>query len=114
MGEAALQVKKAYADLGYCLPQGWNELPDYVGIELDFLRYLCGEEAGAWKTGKKSRALVCLNKEKEFLCGHVLEWVPKFCDEVLASAKEDFYRGMAQVTKAFVAIEAERLRSLAV
>ena len=109
MTEDTRQIAKAYAEFGYSDYWWLNEVPDYIGIELDFLCYLCIEAAKAWKAGDRSRALTCRNAEREFLCSHVQEWVPEFCDEVIDRAKEDLYRGMARVTKAFILIEGERL-----
>jgi TorA maturation chaperone TorD len=106
MAEPALAVRKVYADAGYGLPAGSNELPDYVGLELDFMRFLCEAEARAWKEQGQGRALEHLTNGREFLSKHVVEWVPAFCDEVLTHAREDFYRGMAQITRAFVILDA--------
>jgi TorA maturation chaperone TorD len=111
MGDAALGAKGFYAALGYHLPHGCNEPPDYIGLELDFMRFLCQEEAGGWNTQSHGRALECQTWEREFLYKHVVEWVPVFCAEMFADAREDFYRGMAQLTRAFVVLDAEGLRS---
>ncbi|MEE9285296.1 MAG: molecular chaperone TorD family protein [Dehalococcoidia bacterium] len=114
MGDSTLGVRKAYADAGYQQPPGNNEIPDYVGVELDFLRHLSGEEATAWATGDRSRALVSLNRQREFLAGHVLQWVTIFCDEVVRHAQEGFYKGMARVTKAVIILESYRLRETSI
>jgi TorA maturation chaperone TorD len=109
MTESTVQVSDIYGQLQYCPPQGLNDLPDYIGIELDFIRYLCIEAAIAFKEGNENKALALLEQEKDFLCGHILKWVPAFCDEVMDRAKEDLYSGMAQITKTFILIEAERI-----
>jgi TorA maturation chaperone TorD len=112
MGEAAMQVKEVYTDSGYNTKLNGNEPPDYVGIELDFLRFLCKKEAEAWQADDQSKASDYREKEYEFLCNHVVEWVPRFCKEVLTHARENFYQGIARLTEGFVLIETERLQSM--
>lgn len=112
MGDEAQQIKNLYTEFGYPFSEATKELPDYVGLEIDFMRYLCGKEAQAWKAGNQSKAMSLLNIESDFMCKHVCEWVPRFCDEVLADAKETLYQGIARLTKAFILIETERLQTM--
>ncbi len=112
MGEAAMQVKEMYSDSGYKPKLNGNEPPDYVGIELDFLRFLCDKEAEAWQADDRSKATDYRKKEYEFLRNHVVEWVPRFCKEALTHARESFYQGIARLTEGFVLMETERLQSM--
>jgi len=112
MAGSALQVKKAYSDRGYLPPPIGNEPPDYVGIELDFLRFLCSAEAAAWRSRDKNKAQEYMNTEYDFINNHVVSWIPRFYDEVLTHAREDFYRGIARLTTTYIILEAERLGSL--
>lgn len=112
MAGSALQVKKIYTDRGYRPPSIGNELPDYVGIELDFLRFLCSEEAATWRGQDKNKAQEYMNAEYDFINNHMVNWIPRFYDEVLSHAREDFYRGIAMLTTAYVVLEADRLGSL--
>ncbi|MFC1848118.1 molecular chaperone [Chloroflexota bacterium] len=114
MGESALDVKKAYSSSGYLPQMQNNEPPDYIGIELDFLRFLCSGEAEAWGENDHGKAFDLLQKEKDFLQSHVATWAPKFCEEVINHAREDFYQGIAKLNRAFILIEAERLQGLTV
>lgn len=111
MNKSTLNVLKTYASFDYEVPEDWNELPDYISVELDFMRHLCNEEAAAWAAENESRAQACLTGETEFLCGHLREWAPRFCDEVVRFADQDFYQSMARITRGFLMIDAERLTS---
>ncbi|UCC60948.1 MAG: molecular chaperone TorD family protein [Dehalococcoidia bacterium] len=112
MAESALQVKNVYSDCGYRPPPIGNEPPDYIGIEIDFLRFLCREEASSWRSQDKNKAQEYMNKEYDFLNNHVVSWIPRFCAEALTHAKEDFYRGISRLTSAYVVLDAERLQRL--
>ncbi len=111
MNASTLQVRKVYESFDYNLPGDCSELPDYISVELDFMRHLCNEEATAWAEENENRAQDCLTGETEFLCGHLREWAPRFCDEVIRCADQDFYQAMARITKGFLMIDAERLVS---
>jgi len=112
MNKSTLNVIKTYASFDYEVPEEWNELPDYISVELDFMRHLCNEEAAAWAAENESRAQACLTGKTEFLCGHLREWAPRFCDEVIRCADQDFYQAMARITRGFLMIDAERLSSI--
>jgi anaerobic sulfite reductase subunit A len=111
MNASTLQVRKVYESFDYSLPEDCRELPDYISVELDFMRHLCKEEAAAWAAENESRAQACLTGEKEFLCGHLRAWAPRFCNEVIRCAGQDFYQSMARITRGFLMIDAERLAS---
>ncbi len=111
MNASTLQVRKIYESFDYSLPEDCKELPDYISIELDFMRHICSEEAAAWAEKNENRAQACLTGETEFLCGHLNKWAPRFCDQVIQWADQNFYQAMARITKGFLMIDAERLVS---
>jgi TorA maturation chaperone TorD len=110
MGESTAKVSEEYSQAGLAIPeQHKNEPPDYIGFELDFMRYLCSQEVSAWKRKRFSDAKSLLERQKKFLSKHIIRWVPDFCDRVLEEAKTGFYRGIAKITKGFVKFEFDQL-----
>jgi len=112
MGQTGQEVLKCYAEAGVGLPADLRERPDYIGLELDFMRYLAGKEAQAWQEEKEDEALGWLEQERHFLVEHVVSWIPRFCNLMEQEAALDFYRGVARITKAFVLTEQERVAAL--
>ena len=47
----ARATEKAYKDAGVSLVSVQAEPPDHIATELEFLMYLCAQEAAAWKNG---------------------------------------------------------------
>ena len=45
------------------LPENWTGPPDYIGIELDFMRLICMKEEEAWRRGLSTEALKYLEAE---------------------------------------------------
>jgi TorA maturation chaperone TorD len=76
--------------------------PDYIGLELDFLRYLCEKQADAWEKGEEKKAQQYQLAEHDFLIDHLGKWGGIFCDQVVKEAKTDFYRGFAFLTKGMI------------
>ena len=103
MGELATQVAKKYAEVGVKLADEYgNEPPDYIGLELHFMNFLCNKEANSWKSGKDDEVLKFLKLEEKFLREHLITWVPNFCDVVIDQDKSGFYKSIAKITKAFI------------
>lgn len=104
-----VSVKKEYADAGVVLPDDVKDQPDFVGLELDFMRYLTEKEAQAWKQQNRKGAFAFMEKEQTFLIDHILKWIPRFCDIMQEKASLGFYQGIAKLTKGFVVNEASKL-----
>ena len=73
--------------------------PVYIGMDLDFLRYLNECEADAWEQGGYQTSLDYQAAQKDFLFKHLGRWAEKFCDQAIQQAKTDFYRGFLRLTR---------------
>lgn len=100
--ESTMEVSQIYRRLGITLPEAWTEPPDYIGIELDFMRLVCQGEKEAWQSDSFDEALERLEAGGDFLKNHILQWVPRFCEEMYNRAELDFYKGIAHFTSGFV------------
>jgi len=100
MGLSAQQVRQAFGEVGYTLPPG-GEPPDHVGIELDFMGHLCHREASA----EAAEAATYQERGRQFLREHLLPWVPRWCHQVAQQAHPGLYRGLAELTTAFLQAE---------
>ncbi|MFQ6085122.1 MAG: molecular chaperone [Candidatus Bathyarchaeia archaeon] len=111
MGESTLAVQQKYRQ-AHAKPAGHldTEPPDSIGLELGFMHFLCEKEAYAWRGNDNTAVSRFLNLEKEFLKGHILEWIPRFCKEARKVCKEigqdaDFYLGIIEITDGFIKID---------
>jgi TorA maturation chaperone TorD len=102
-GESNFQVLEAvagfYVQYGVSIAKNADNRPDYIGLEMDFMRYLCEQEVAAWKKGEKTQIQKWQIAEHDFLTDHLGRWVPSFCDRAIEEAKTDFYRGFVHLTK---------------
>jgi len=98
-------VTKTYREAGAGMGDQSGQRADYIGIELDFMRYLAEKEIERWKKSEYEEAVKYLRLEENFLGKHMIQWIPKFCDTVLTEARTDFYKGVARLTKGFLLLE---------
>ena len=93
-GEATIAVSEAYADAGFDPPAAEAGPADHLGAELRFLALLCHRESEAWQAGERGPALAGVERERAFLDGHVLRWVPQHCERLLALAESPYHRAL--------------------
>lgn len=91
MGESLLRVKQIYREAGMVKSSRLAEPEDHLALELGFMQHLC--ERGE------------LQDQKDFLSHHLLLWVPRFCDDLFAKSRSDFYRGIGRITKGFLFLD---------
>jgi TorA maturation chaperone TorD len=91
-GPSTVAVKREYEENGFVIAPHWNEPPDHLGLELEWMGHLCAREALAWQEGDESHARQWQEKRKTFLRDHLLCWVPHLRRAVEKSEKSQFYR----------------------
>jgi putative dimethyl sulfoxide reductase chaperone len=109
VSQTMLEVQRAFAAAGASVPESAHEPVDYIGLELDLMRYLASKEAQAWRAGQEDQALAWLGKQKTFLTDHLVLWVPQFSELMAEQASLGFYQGIARITKGFVISDYERI-----
>lgn len=109
-GAATIAVKKFIETAGLDYEPSYSGLPDHVSVELEFLQRLATWEAGKWSEGDTESAKGCANVQKKFIDEHLIEWVPKFCDEVVKKTEQPFYREFATLMKTFLEFEFDGLQ----
>lgn len=60
------------------LQAGHDLSPDHVAVELDFLAFLCAEEASCWAAGDATAAVRLLRREGMFIKQHLDWWFERF------------------------------------
>jgi TorA maturation chaperone TorD len=102
-------VLKTYRETGVDISEKAGERPDFIGVELDFMRYLTEKETEGWSQSAHTEGVKHLKTEENFLTKHLTQWVPRFCDKMLTEARTDFYKGVARLTKGFLTLEGENI-----
>jgi TorA maturation chaperone TorD len=100
MGNSTMHVSDWYKNEGLVL--SIKEVPDHITIEFEFMYFLIFHEVMAIKNNDFNAVSEYLKKQMSFLGTHLGAWISEFCDNVIKNADTDFYRNLAELTKAFV------------
>lgn len=93
------QLRNDLAALGLTRdPATMSETEDHVSYVFEVMRFLVAGEDVA----------VCnLTQQARFFAQHVQTWLPAFCDAVQATPRARFYAALADLTRAFISVEAQ-------
>jgi TorA maturation chaperone TorD len=103
--KSAQQINRLFSKMGILVPEEWHQPSDYIGVELDFMRFLCEKE---WRLRSEEKREVLgetVEAEKSFLEDHLALWIPIFCKRMAEEAKEKYYLGIAHLTVGLVGFD---------
>lgn len=106
-GEATAAVQRLYRQWGIAPEERLGrEPPDHLGLELQFMGYLCDPHLNQMKEKPEP-----LDVQRAFLEEH-LDWVEGFRERVRAFQPHPFYEGLLRLTTAWLRLHREHLRTL--
>lgn len=111
-GKSTVKVKKFMEAAGVAVNDDFSGMPDHISAEFEFMEQLLGAETQAWKDGDDELAFNILKIEERFYKEHLSQWVGAFCDKAIGVTQHHFYKQFCEVTKGFIAFEAETLNEL--
>ncbi|MFQ5891732.1 MAG: molecular chaperone [Candidatus Methanofastidiosia archaeon] len=111
MGKETLDVLEFYRKSNLEISPEFKDLPDHIAAELEFMKYLCIEEGGAFKSNLE-KAFEFLMREESFLSKHLSLWIGDFCRRI-ASSTTEFYLSLAEIAPRFISLDKTYVSSLA-
>ncbi len=105
LGDRAVAVKQMYRSAGAEMERACMELPTHIGVELSFMSFLCEREQTLLEDEIDNTTGCTRYREFQirFLQEHLNAWFPQLGKSIQAKAKSPLYRGLAQITAAFLA-----------
>ncbi len=103
MGDSTMDVINRYRQAGLEVSEEFNDAPDHIAAELEFLYYLAFKELQALERRDVEAADGFLKKQHAFLASHLGVWAAAFADQVERNAETEFYRLVARLTRVFIA-----------
>jgi|GEM_PF-541074 len=104
------EISHYYRQLG--ISYNLKERPDYIGLELDLMRYFAEQESRAWQEDLQDKAFKYLKEEKYFLEEHLSCWVPEFCEIMFEQSKHYYFKGIALLTRGYIADDRKYLQEI--
>lgn len=106
------EVRKIYEEAGLSANKAFTEPDDHVATELSFMGFLAKKTSDAILEGNAESTKKLLQNQKNFQERHLMKWVPKMCNDVLEIGRTDFYKGVAMVTRGFLAMDHSIVKDL--
>ena len=106
-GHVTAAVKLYYDNAAAQLTGACLELPDHIGVELEFMQFLCDIEKQFWDGPDGDGLQRCLDFQNGFLFEHLLCWHRELCEKILNETGLEIYRALATLTLEF--LEAEQV-----
>lgn len=101
-GWVVAQVEEEYAAAGLSLSPSAKERPDHGAVELQFMGFLCEQEACAWDAGDRQEAARALRRQAGFLDRHLLRWFPEWAGQVIVLSDGGTYSLVGEAAHSFV------------
>ena len=105
MQDARDKVLALYREKGLDKDEALDIPEDHVGLELEFMAYLCHEAKEAFILKDWSSVAVSLQIQKEFLEQHLLNWMSEFCADIQKCAHVDFYKAIGKITHGYLNLD---------
>jgi TorA maturation chaperone TorD len=111
-GWVLAQLEGTYAAAGVSVAGTTGEMPDHVSVEMEYLAFLCGQEAEAWEQERVNEASAALGKQKRFLGRHLSVWFPLFARRVAAADSDGVFRTISEGAQAFMGHDVDLIDAL--
>lgn len=112
MQEARDEVLAYYLGEELGLPVENTTPEDHLSFEFQFMAKLIERAQAALEADDDARYAQLCAKQRTFFDEHLAGWVPRLCADVRAYAQTAFYRGIADITEGFLALEDQVIKSV--
>jgi TorA maturation chaperone TorD len=111
-GWVAALLEQEYAASGLALSPSLKDLPDHVAVELEFMAFLCDQEADAWHRQDVKEGIQSLKRQAGFLDRHLSRWFPDWARQVAAADGEGIYSVVAETARIFISHDQDLVGTL--
>lgn len=101
-GRITISVRQFYENAGANIAESCIEMPDHIGMELEFMGFLCKMEKGLRLNVDSMALRKCIELQKTFLEEHLLKWVYPCCEKIIEHATYSFYKAIAHLIIEFM------------
>ena len=114
MGDSTMHAKEMYAKAGLDVSKTFNDAPDHIAVELEFVYFLIFKTIEAIGHSDKEGAMLYLDKRRAFLQSHLGAWISDFARTVEENTQTHFYRNLVRATRTFIQKDLEEISELQV
>ena len=111
MGDSTLDVMHLYWEAGLVFREGFKEVPDHITIELEFLHFITYQELSALHSNNNGNLKKYRKTQVLFINNFFGQWIFPFCQKILSSTENSYYRNLAECLQKFTQSEMERINN---
>jgi putative dimethyl sulfoxide reductase chaperone len=104
-GPEAVAVEHLYLKEGLGPNGEFSELPDHVGVELEFMAILCLKALEAIQAGDAASAQEYHHQQYSFFMEHLGPWVRLLAERLASQAQTSLYRFLGNFLNLFLELE---------
>lgn len=113
MGDSTVDTQNRYREVGLDISKDFQEAPDHIVAELEFMYFLVFKEVEAISSSDVEAAVDYIGKQESFLELHLVTWVTDFVNRIEENAQTEFYKNLGRCTRTYVNNYFDDLRALA-
>lgn len=102
MGKTTLETETFYKKAGLQLKNDFNEIPDHIAVEFEFMYYLIHRELKSLLENKEAEAEEFLQWQYEFLEKFLEKWIYPFCKTVKEGTSHRLFYLLANFIKELI------------
>jgi len=107
------QLEQEYATAGLSISPDLHVMPDHAAVELEFMFFLCRQEAEAWDNKKVENGVQELERQGAFLDKHLARWIPTWARQVALGGGQRIYSVLAETAQSFISHDQDLISTLA-
>ncbi|MFZ5997214.1 MAG: TorD/DmsD family molecular chaperone [Nitrospirota bacterium] len=105
MADSTVETVKMYREEGLSMDEDFNEMPDHITAELEFMYYLAFKEVNALERDNIEIGRQLADKQLSFLKKFLGVWASRFCESMKEGTGNTFYRSLADCLAVFIRSE---------
>jgi TorA maturation chaperone TorD len=109
MGDSTMHAMAMYAETGLDVAVTFNEAPDHIAAELEFVHFLIFKSVAALGNAEVESAMRYLDMRRAFLQNHLGAWISDFARQVEENTATPFYGNLAKATRTFIQKDLEEI-----
>lgn len=102
MGESTARVMEFYKAEGLSMDDQFQNLPDHITAEMEFMYYLAYHEVEALEKNDSEKAAQFLNRQETFRNTFLGPWVAPFSEKIKQGTENEFYQALADCLSVFM------------
>ncbi len=109
MGDSTMHAMAMYAEAGLDVAETFNDAPDHIAAELEFVHFLIFKSVAALGDGQVESAMRYLDMRRAFLENHLGAWIWDFARQIEENTETPFYRNLAKATRTYIQKDLEEI-----